>query len=185
MPPQATRAKPRAAAAPAKAAKRSKAKGSKVARIVNGGKAARRAAPTTASATARGRAARPAKKAAKTPSYRVHLGISDTSLPGLPAVTLLASVLMNSGEFISVASAANSVGPTLDVALVDEQGSFVSPWAEYARVRIFERAVLAIVSPECLRLLAETRRMTTSLFLALGGTKFNKVLAGVKFTKHL
>lgn len=134
--------------------------------------------------------AAPASRASAAPkaaaAKSVTLGISGDSLPGLPAVSLLAGSRLE-GDIMSALSLVDVdlKGATLDVALVDEGGVFVKKWREYARVRIFEGAVLQILSENDLALLKETPRMTTTLFLALGGKKLNKVLAGGNFTKYL
>ena len=115
--------------------------------------------------------------------------ISEDSLPNFPAVSLhlepgtYASgervVTMNEGDYIPNC-------PVIRVSLVDENGTFVPKWTEYAVVEMDEGLLRKIGGDAGLELMRATGRCTTSLYLICGGMAgVLKVISGKKFTKFL
>ena len=119
----------------------------------------------------------------------VFMKISGDSLPLFPAVSLhLEPGIYSSGETVATMSESDYSpnGPVIRVSLVDENGTFVAKWTEYAVVEMDEGLLRKTGGDAGLELMRATGRCTTSLYLICGGMAgLLKVISGKKFTKFL
>jgi hypothetical protein len=119
----------------------------------------------------------------------VIMKISLDSLPLFPAVSLhLEPGTYHSGETVVTMKESDYTpnGPVLRVSLVDENGTFVAKWTEYAVVEMDEGLLRKAGGEAGLELMRATGRCTTSLYLICGGMAgVLKVVSGKKFTKFL
>jgi len=112
-----------------------------------------------------------------------YFSISDRSLPGTPcvAVAFPAGASFRAGESMvpSVGSAdAAPGGATVRVALADELGRFVAPYADYAVADMPEGVLRRVGGEAGLALVRATGRVATALFLVCGGTLASTIVSG-------